>query len=93
MYSALYALCQNGQLGPCKMMLLTGHHDGNNNLVAYKSVSSSLSKMCTDHWCIHRLQVHHNDNNDADAFPLNEDEELAMGNAWNDWCEARIPSE
>lgn len=37
--------------------------------------------------------MHHNDDDHADNFPLNEEEELAMGNAWNDWCEARIPSE
>ncbi|KAE9384174.1 hypothetical protein BT96DRAFT_950750, partial [Gymnopus androsaceus JB14] len=73
MYSALCALCQNGQLGPCEMMLLTGYRDGANNLVAYK------------------LQVHHNDDDHPDTFPLNEEEEIAMGDSWNDWCEARIP--
>lgn len=36
MYSALCALCQNGQLSPCEMMLFTGFRDGNDNLVSYK---------------------------------------------------------
>ncbi|KAE9386300.1 hypothetical protein BT96DRAFT_949212 [Gymnopus androsaceus JB14] len=67
-YSALCALCQNGQLGPCEMMILTGFRDKDNNLVAYK------------------LQAHHNDDDHADAFPVDQDEEMALGNAWKDWC-------
>ncbi|KAE9388147.1 hypothetical protein BT96DRAFT_1004471 [Gymnopus androsaceus JB14] len=72
-YSALCAFCQNGQLGPCEMMILTGFRDKDNNLVAYK------------------LQAHHNDDNHANAFPVDQDEEMALGNAWKDWCETRIP--
>ncbi|KAE9393538.1 hypothetical protein BT96DRAFT_943869 [Gymnopus androsaceus JB14] len=72
-YSALCALCQNGQLGPCEMMILTGFRDKDNNLVAYK------------------LQTHHNDDDHADAFPVDQDEEMALGKAWKDWCETRIP--
>ncbi|KAE9386213.1 hypothetical protein BT96DRAFT_949280 [Gymnopus androsaceus JB14] len=72
-YSALCALCQNGQLGPCEMMILTGFRDKDNNLVAYK------------------LQAHHNNDDHADAFPVDQDEEMALGNAWKDWCETRIP--
>ncbi|KAE9398083.1 hypothetical protein BT96DRAFT_995265 [Gymnopus androsaceus JB14] len=72
-YSALCALCQNGQLGPCEMMILTGFHDKDNNLVAYK------------------LQAHHNNVDHADAFPVDQDEEMALGNACKDWCETRIP--